>query len=97
MVCDDDFNDSSQVDQLSFNINSGCSSGGGCTGSLVQSTAILTFPSAAPEPSSLALLPLGLGAMLLMRKRTIGSNQVNAIPEELALCNFLSNLDHMRL
>ena len=40
----------------------------------------LTFTSvaAAPEPSSLALIPLGLGALLVMRKR-MGHNRPSAV------------------
>ena len=39
---------------------------------------ITDVPSGVPEPSSLALIPLGLGALLLMRKR-MGHNSPSAV------------------
>jgi hypothetical protein len=44
-------------DDLSFNINPGCSTGGPCTGSLVQSTTAL---QTIPEPATLSILGVGL-------------------------------------
>jgi hypothetical protein len=41
------------------------------TNGITTTVTITDVATAAPEPSSLALLPLGLGALLLMRKRMI--------------------------
>jgi len=46
-------------DDLSFNINPGCATGGHCTGSLIQSTTAL---QAIPEPATLSVLGVGLFA-----------------------------------
>jgi hypothetical protein len=46
-------------------------SGPGTSSAFGTTVTITDVPSAAPEPSSLALIPFGLGALMLMRKRMI--------------------------